>query len=244
MNDTMPTLPANEQAGQELKRDLGASPPGFWAAFRSRLIGGLLLALPVLLTAYVIYQVYALANFYVLNYLAPLVAPQVDSVAELPPWVRNIIVPLVSILTVVLVLYILGYIAQTRLSRFLDWVLERFPGVSSIYGVLKNVFASMKTQGGLKKVDRVVLVKVPTEQSRIAGYVTATLRDHATSEVILGVYIPVALFPPSGYTLMVPEREVVDTDWKVSNVLEIMLSGGSSLPTQVPYSGKPDRTLA
>ncbi len=59
--------------------------------------------------------------------------------------------------------------------------------------------------------------------------------DTATGKTLACVYVPIALFPPSGYTLMFPSEQVIRTGWEASAPWKLLLSGGLTLPTKVPF---------
>jgi uncharacterized membrane protein len=42
--------------------------------------------------------------------------------------------------------------------------------------------------------------------------------------------------PPSGFTLFVPEEDVIEVDWTVNEVLQVILSGGLTSPSIIPYT--------
>jgi uncharacterized membrane protein len=59
--------------------------------------------------------------------------------------------------------------------------------------------------------------------------------DRASGKPLACVYVPIALFPPMGYTLLFPRDEVIVTGWEASTPWKLLLSGGLTVPKHVPF---------
>ncbi len=144
--------------------------------------------------------------------------------------------PIVAIVIVLGFLYTLGLFVQTRLMHAVDSVLARVPVAGTIFKAISNVFQSLNKQlQGEHGFKRVVLVPFPHPGMRSLAFVTNTLHDTATGRTILCVCLLTGVMPPAGFTLYVPEEEVVDIDWTVNQTLQAILSGGITSPTTVHY---------
>lgn len=207
-------------------------------AIKGRIFSGLLLALPIAITIWIIYWLYSTLQGIVLDPLAYLInaAYMGDRVAEdLPVWWRRIVAPAIAIGLVLVVLYFLGYLVRTRLARAVDWVLLRLPIVTIIYKAVRNVFQSLEDQGQGPRFKRVVLVEFPHPGMRALAFVTRSLQDVETGRTILCVCVLTGVVPPAGFTLFVPEGDVVDVDWTVNQTLQTILSGGITSPASIHY---------
>jgi uncharacterized membrane protein len=235
-------------------RPAGAPEPGELGAFRalggavkSRIFGGLLLALPITITISIIYWLYVTLQGFVLDPIALLV----DWVAfgrgsrdNLPPWWDRIVAPLIAIALVLVALYFLGYFVRSRVAILIDWVMLRVPGVSVIFKAVRDMVHSLDTQRQGAQFKRVVLVEFPHPGMRAAAFVTKTLRDADTGRTILCVCILTGVVPPAGFTLFVPEEQVVELDWTVNEVLQVILSGGLTAPGVIRFrSGGPTKLI-
>jgi uncharacterized membrane protein len=103
---------------------------------------------------------------------------------------------------------------------------------------VRNVFQSL-TVDEEKSLRRVVLVEFPHPGSRALAFVTKTLRDQETDRTILCVCVLTGVFPPAGFTLFVPEENVVDVDWSMNQTLQTIISGGITAPSCVRYHAGP-----
>jgi uncharacterized membrane protein len=209
-----------------------------WQSIRGRVLGGLMLVLPILITFWVIYWLYSTLERYVIDPLALLVTWKVrggQSDVELPIWFERYAAPLIGILIALLLLYALGFFVHSRLRRFLDWLLLRMPVISLVYNGVKNVFQALDKQPDKQRPQRMVLVAFPHPGMRVPAFVTSSCRDIETQKVILCVYVPTTPVPTSGYFLLVPEEEVTELNWSSEQALQAIISAGITAPPEVGY---------
>ncbi len=214
------------------------APRRAWHSVRGRILGGLLLVLPVLITFWVIYWLYSSLEKYVIDPLALLVLWQArgrQRDTELPFWFETYAAPLIAVVIAVLLLYFLGFIVNTRLRRAVDGILLRVPGISIVYNGVRNVFQALDRQRGQQRLQRPVLVAFPHPGMRAPGFVTATCRDIETQKNLLCVFVPTAPVPASGFLLLVPEEEVTELNWGAEQTLQALLSVGLTAPLEVRY---------
>jgi uncharacterized membrane protein len=215
-----------------------------WHGIRGRILGGLLLVLPILITLWVIHWLYSALEKYVIDPLARLLLWQVrrgQPDTELPFWFETYAAPLIAILIALVLLYCLGFLVHSRLRQVLDWVLLRVPVISVIYNGVRKVFQTLDQQRGQQRPQRVVLVAFPHPGMRVPAFVTGTCRDIETRKVVLYVYVPTTPVPTSGYVLLVPEEEVTEPNWSPEQALQAIISGGLTAPPEVRYfKNRPD----
>jgi uncharacterized membrane protein len=210
-----------------------------WHSVRDRVLGGLLLVLPILITLWVLYWLYT-ALEYVIDPLALLLlwgARGGQPGTELPAWFERYAAPLLAILVALLFLYGLGFFVHSRLRRALDWALLRVPVLSAVYDGVRKVFAALEKGPGQRRPQRVVLVAFPHPGMRAPAFITSTCRDVETGKALLCVYVPTTPVPTSGYFLMVPEEEVTELNWGPDQALQAIISAGLTAPPEVRYFG-------
>jgi uncharacterized membrane protein len=207
-------------------------------SMKTRIISGLILALPIALTFWIIYQLYLALKKAILDPATRVVRTLLGFREGFNPdgtW-EQYVSPLIAIVLVASLLYMLGLFARSGLRRALDWVLLHLPGVTTIYKALSSVFQSLEAQGQGSSFQRVVLVEFPHPGIKALGFVTKTLTDAATEETILCVCVLTGVVPPAGFTLYVPEDQVTDVDWSVNQALQAIISGGINTPTVIHFS--------
>jgi uncharacterized membrane protein len=209
-----------------------------WQRIKGRILGGLLIVLPILITLWLFHWLYSSLETKVIDPLAQLVLWKVrggQAEAELPFWFENYAAPLIAIVLVLVLLYFLGFFAHSRLRRAVDWVLLRVPVMSGVYEGVRSVFQSMERQSGKQRSQRVVLIPFPHPGLKAAAFVTATCRDIETQKTLLCVYLPQSPLPTNGFLLLVPEEEATELNWSSEETLQTLISGGFTAPQEVAY---------
>ena len=204
-------------------------------AIRTRIMSGLVLALPIVLTFWIIYWLYTTLTHAILDPLVQMLGPWFHSPWAQTLWWKRFVNPTIAIFLVLAFLYFLGWVARSWVSRVIDSVLLRVPVVTTIYKALNNVFQSLGNQFQNQRNQRVVLVAFPHAESRALAFVTNALLDATTGKTILSVCVLTGVFPPSGFTLFVPEEAVTDIEWSVNQSLQVILSGGITAPATIPF---------
>lgn len=210
---------------------------GTWSRLRGRMLAGLLLILPFVVTAWLVIWLYTFVGNFAIRPMARLVVMLVEgrTSVELPPWFVNGAAPVIGVLGVLGLLYFLGLVARTKTGRLLDAVLLRLPIITSIHKAVRQLFAALSGSGELKRFKRVVLVEFPHPGIRVPGFVTATCQDEPTKKTILCVYVPTTPIPTSGYMLLVPEESVTELNWPLEQTIQTIVSFGITAPESVRY---------
>jgi uncharacterized membrane protein len=208
-----------------------------WLRLRGRMLAGLLLVLPFVITAWIVMALYRLIEDFGIRPIARLVVILVEGRTDgnLPLWFTNVVAPLIGILGVLGLLYFLGFFARSRADRILDAILHRIPIVTSIHKAVRQLFAALGGSGELTRFKRVVLVEFPHPGMRVPGFVTASCRDESTHKTILCVYVPTTPVPTSGYMLLIPEENVTELDWPLEQTIQAVVSFGITAPDRVRY---------
>jgi uncharacterized membrane protein len=228
-------------AARILPQQDGSTPGAFrraWRGIRVRILGGLLLVAPILITLWLIYLLYSFLEKYLIDPLALVVLRLVrgsQTGEELPHWFEAYAAPLIAVAVALVLLYFLGFFVHSRLRGAVDWVLLRVPVISGVYDGVRNVFRALDQHRGQARPQRVVLVQFPHPGMRIPAFVTATCRDVETQKLLLCVYVPTSPMPTSGYFLIVPEDEVTELDWTPEQALQTIISGGLTAPPEIRY---------
>jgi uncharacterized membrane protein len=207
-------------------------------SIRDRIVGGLLLAMPLLLTLWIIGWLYSILEGKVIDPLAAVLLWKLKwttSSTELPYWFETYVAPILAIAAALILLYCLDLLADTRLHRGVGWALKRVPLFSHIYNPLQQIFQSLEQGGDQQLSQRMVLVTFPHPGVKLPAFVTGVCRDVKTQRVVLCVYVPTTPVPTSGFFLLVPEEEVTDLNWDTEQTLQAVMSGGLSCPREVSF---------
>jgi uncharacterized membrane protein len=209
-----------------------------WHHIRNRLIEGLFVLLPILLTFWILLWLYSILDKYAIHPLATLVllkARMLPGTEELPYWFETYGAPFIGGVLALMIVYCCGALAHSRSRRALDEILLRVPIVSQLYDAVRNVFQGFSQSGDRPKPQRIVLVPFPHPGMRLPAIVTSVSHDIATQKAVLCVYVPTTPIPTSGFFLMIPEEEVTELNWDIQQTLQTIISGGLTAPPLVSY---------
>ena len=137
-------------------------------------------------------------------------------------------IPGLGVVILMVLVYLTGIVTTYVVGqRFIDVghrVVEFIPVVKSIYGTARiavRMFSDTKEH----PYAGVVLVEFPHPGMKSIGLVTAHL-GIIDGEAQLAVFVPTTPLPTSGYLVVVPTKDVTQTDITVDEALRIIVSGG------------------
>lgn len=214
-------------------------------SFRGRIITGVILIMPLAVTAILIRYVYnaALSIGVKLVYWSSWTLYRAFGVGSASPraidpanaaWYEITI----AVVITVLMLYMLGWLGSNvvgrRLIEVFEKLLGRIPLVDTIYSAIKRFIGSLSGVGdGPTKTQKVVLIEFPSPGLQAIGFVTGFTTDRNTGQKLATVYLPTAINPTSGYMEFVPVEKLVETDLTPAQAMSIILSGGASSPEHI-----------
>ena len=141
------------------------------------------------------------------------------------------------IFSIIIILFVgaLASFARLRMFKKLELFFLKFPLVGKIYNPSKRIvgFLFSQQKPAFKKV---VLVEYPRKGVYSLGFITNETSSKVTEKTgkkMLNVYISSSPSPLTGFTLLVPEEEVIFLDITVEEAMRIIISGGMVNPEDV-----------
>jgi uncharacterized membrane protein len=153
------------------------------------------------------------------------------------PWVQFVL----AILLTLIVLYVVGRVTSQVVGRkafeLFEAVLHRLPVVAKIYGSVRQLIDNMtaKKESG----QRVVLVDFPISGQKCIGFLSRTMTDSTTGELLAAVLLPNAINPTSAFLQVVPMSAVTETDLTMEQAMSMLLTGGAVGPDTLRFN-KPE----
>lgn len=195
---------------------------------RRNLIRGLLLVLPLVVTAWVVQLLFG----FVSRQATPRLQRLVEWTGVEPPEgaIGRVFFSVASVLITVVMIYTIGVIGSNFTGRrwvrwFESWIL-RVPLVRSVYGPLRQLLDSFGSDRGAK-FSRVVLVEYPRKGLWTIGFVTTEKRHSFAGEKHkIPVFLPTTPNPTSGWLVFADEDELVTLDLSVEESIKLIVSGG------------------
>ena len=219
MNSLQET-PAGQPSNRRFARFLGA--------LGNRLLAGILFAIPLVVT------------YWVLSFGYGLVTGLSD------PWLKafGVNFPGAGFLITILAFIGLGFMAthvlgRRMLDRFEAFML-RIPVVGTIYAGAKQVLQTIQGMGTSPKPKRAVVVEYLVPGSYLFGYATGHFTEKDTGREMTTLFVPTAPNPTTGLIIAVPSEKVRDCDLTVEEGTKMLVSAGLVTP-QRPLSVGPER---
>ncbi|MDR7521070.1 MAG: DUF502 domain-containing protein [Armatimonadota bacterium] len=201
---------------------------------RTWLFTGLLVTLPVVVTAYVLVFLFRLLD----NFLSPVFR------------VFGIQVPGLGLLSGIALILLAGAFASNVLGRRIvqafDRVMLRVPFARTIYSATKQLSDSLLQQNRAA-FKQAVLLEWPRPGLYTVGFVTGETRGEAqakTAERVINVFVVTTPNPTTGFLCLVPESQVTPLEMTVEDALKLVVSAGIVSPPYRPTGaaiGGPDR---
>lgn len=144
--------------------------------------------------------------------------------------------PGLGIITVVLVIYFVGWISSywimRRLIHYGEVLLGKIPVVKFIYNSVKHLSTAVFESNNM--FDHVVLV--PFHQSKALGFIMADvpqmLKEKLGDDYVC-VFVPWSLNMTSGTNLFVRKQDVIYLDISSESALQYMLTAGAVMPRRL-----------
>ncbi len=188
---------------------------------RHRLISGIVVLIPAVISFMVLKLVYNLTVGIVSSALRPLF-----------PGMPTSGVVLISILTLTLLLYVVGVLAANMIGRqvihSVERLIARVPLIDSIYSTAKQIVEMFRTQPGVSR-RTVVIVPFPHPETRAMGFKTGEIvvedgRRMAT------VFIATTPNPTTGFLQIFPLEDVQELDVSADEAVQFIMSAGIIQP--------------
>ena len=201
-------------------------------SFRKAFISGLLLIVPLVVT---VWAFVSLISFTGQVFGPALTALAVDAGLKDSTFV-SIAAALIGTLLVVGLIALLGYVSRYVVGEHLLGILDRFameiPGVSTVYGTVKQIVSTFGRQGG-SSFSKVVLVEFPHRGVWTIGFLTNKACGELQSALAgerWAVFVPTTPNPTSGFLLFAPRAEIVELEMSVGDGMKMVISGGVVVP--------------
>ncbi len=208
---------------------------------RRALITGFVALFPLVLTILVLRVIWRLV-------LSPISVPlgrrltdlaaALSPVEDLPVWADWIGIAAALVLAA-LAVYLLGLVLTTfvgkRLLARIDGLLTSLPMIGSIYPHAKQISGFLFGEEEMQ-FKRVVAIEYPRRGCWSLGFATSGGLAGVTSHTgtrLVSVFVPTSPTPITGWTVMVPESDVVALDLSVDEAVRYVLSCGVLLPARV-----------
>lgn len=197
-------------------------------SFRSYLLTGLVVWLPILVT------------FVVLRFIIDLLDGTIALLPDAyqPQALIGMRLPGLGAIISLLLLLGTGIFATNFLGqRLMSWgeaILAKIPGVRSIYSTAKQVIQAVFATNS-QAFRKAMLIEYPRKGIWSIAFLTGFSDSEIaskTGEEMLSMFVPTTPNPTSGFLLMVPKNEAIELTMTVEDALKLIISLGVMQSTQ------------
>jgi len=199
----------------------------FMEALRRDFTAGVLVFVPIVSTV--------IGALWVIERLDNLVLPKLFAAVgmrqEQPPFLGVI----VTLLAIILAGFLTrSFVGRTALSMW-ESLIDRIPVARSLYSVLKQFMQAVMGEGEFGTFSRVVLLEYPRRGIWCYGFVTGNLRRDVPGlpTRLIKVFIPSTPNPTTGYYLLVPQEDVIESGLSVEDAFRVIVSAGIAQPSEL-----------
>jgi uncharacterized membrane protein len=166
---------------------------------------------------------------FLLSELARAGLPVIQLFATIFPerWLHQ--APLQSVLAIVLtlvMLFVVGRVTSLVIGRqafdLFEAVLERLPFVAKVYSSVRQLLDTMMAKK--ESSQRVVLVDFPIPGQKSIGFLTRTMTDSTTGELLAAVL------------QILPIKKITDTNLTMEQAMSMIMTGGAVGPESIRFS--------
>lgn len=199
--------------------------PRFSMRLRNYFLTGLVIAGPIGITLWLTWTFIQWVDSWVKPLIPHIYNP--DTYLPFP-------VPGIGLITAVLLLTIIGFLAANFLGRSLlrlgESIVNRMPLVRNLYSGLKQIFETVLDERG-NSFSKAALIEYPRKglwaivfiSTDTKGEVAKRLLDKADT---LSVFLPTTPNPTSGFLLFVPKEEIIELSMSVEDAAKLVISAG------------------
>jgi uncharacterized membrane protein len=150
------------------------------------------------------------------------------------PWLQY----LLGVLITLAVLYVGGRLTSQVIGRqalaLFEGALERLPFVAKVYGSVRQLIDTMMAKNETSQ--RVVLIDFPIAGQKSIGFLTRTMTDSTTGQLLAAVLLPNAINPTSALLQIVPMERVTETNLNMEQAMSMLMTGGAVGPDALLFS--------
>ncbi|MBP1749568.1 MAG: hypothetical protein H6Q52_2107 [Deltaproteobacteria bacterium] len=187
---------------------------------KKKFVTGLLILIPVIVTAYIIYLVVS----FIENFIGPALRNIFLQVFQREVYITGTAFLIFIVITYLTGVFASNYFGKTVFARG-EKIVTKIPIVKSIYGSVKDMTEAFSSDK-IKSFKEVVLIEFPFKERYAIGLVTNRVELNGMRHC--SVFVPTTPNPTSGYIIFAPEADLLFLDMGTDDALKYIISLGTS----------------
>ena len=192
---------------------------GLLIALRNKLFAGIVAAIPLIVTFYVLKIAYGFINDISEPFLDKLFGKHI---------------PGLGFAVTLVMLMVLGFVSTNVLGQRMllgfEKLVLRVPLAATIYAGVKQVIDSVKAFNSGTQFKRVAYVEYPSPGCKLIGFVTGQFFDERLRMDMTSVVIPTAPNPMTGLVIVVESSRVIDSSLSIEEATKLKVYAGLVVP--------------
>lgn len=208
-----------------------------FAWLRASFLTGLVVIVPIWLTAYLIWTVVGWVDSWVLPVVPTAYHPNEILRRylgeEYTVNIRGLGVVVFLLFTIFVGWMAKGFIGRSLL-RWAEGYVERLPVVRSIYNGLKQIAETVFAQSETS-FDKACLIEYPRKGIWAIAFISTNAKGEVNAkappdEQMVSVFLPTTPNPTSGFLLFIPRSDIIELDMGVEDAAKLIISAGLVYP--------------
>ncbi len=194
-------------------------------------VAGLLVVIPLATTIWLTVEVATWSIGFLTS-----IPKQFNPIQGLHPILINLIDLGVGLLTPILFILLMGFMARNIVGQWLlslsEQLLHAIPVAGLVYKTLKQLLSVLLAPNN-QRFRRVVLVEYPRPGVWALAFVTGTIQTPIRpegSQRYLSLFVPTTPNPTTGWYALVPEEQTVEVFMPIEDAIKMLISGGIVTP--------------
>ena len=189
----------------------------FWQALRSAFLRGVVVMVPVVITAWVLKMLFTAID---------------GTLAFVYTKFLRLEIPGLGFMSMIVLILIVGALSRNLFGRtigkFFERIIMSIPVAKSIYNPMKDLVKTFQAGGKGKSFRQVFLIEYPRDGIFTVGFVTNEIKieRNGSADDTMSVYILNPPNPTSGVFILVPKQKIQVINMSVEEGLKLVLSGG------------------
>lgn len=209
-------MPINETTAESQK----PSPKRILRKTGEHFLAGLIVVAPIGITVLVL--------IWIFNTVDNILEPIVSAIFGRP-------IPGVGFATTILLIYVMGVIAENfvgkQLIHYGESLLLKIPIVRGLYGSIREITRSLRDSGKTNFL-QMVLVDFPKTGMKTIGFITNEALDR-NGRKLISVFIPTPPNPAAGFLELVREEDIIRTNVPINDAIKLVVSIGKVMPQEL-----------
>ncbi len=219
----------------------------FLSIFKNRIMTGVLVVIPVFISLWVTWFIYAKLTEWSVLYF------------EHNNWFSNWCSPAVSqhlirisaLLFLLFLLFMIGTLTHLalgkRILQLAQNLLLRLPIVNFIYSTCKQIGDAIWSSKAGGMFHQVVLIEYPRKDCWVIGFMTNDNKEafevtEKLNDDILSIFVPTTPNPTSGFVYFIPRRDCIFLDMPIADAMRLIVSCGAVTKMDEKLKNKTSRT--